>query len=335
MSGRCRRDRRPRPHADCRRRPARAASPATRSRSYDLDRAHVLLDPASRQDARAHHARSDADGTSGSPHRSASQRAAMRVPLPDISASEPSGFQITISASSRPRRRPRGSRPPPPTLASRPARASAARRAQLARPAGTRCPPRASARTHRPPLGRAVGLDGSEARDPAHPLPLVGREAAACGRPARLRLGRRQRRRPRRARGSSAPSRESRLSRARRTSSTTPASNIARVRSSIRRSSSSTRDVEADDEGRVPRVGRPTAVRRGGASGRRRRARARGRRGGGRSGARAAAAAGSRSREQRVRRLGALVVVDGGSQRSRAPARAPGERSSSASAARK
>ena len=36
--------------------------------------------------------------TSSDPVSSASQRAAMRVPLPDISATEPSGFQITISA---------------------------------------------------------------------------------------------------------------------------------------------------------------------------------------------------------------------------------------------
>ncbi len=36
--------------------------------------------------------------TSSAPLRRASQRAAMRVPLPESSAVEPSGFQITISA---------------------------------------------------------------------------------------------------------------------------------------------------------------------------------------------------------------------------------------------
>ena len=36
--------------------------------------------------------------TSDAPERAASQRAAMRVPFPDISAIEPSGFQITTSS---------------------------------------------------------------------------------------------------------------------------------------------------------------------------------------------------------------------------------------------
>ena len=39
-----------------------------------------------------------ATATSSAPLRRASHRAAMRVPLPDSSAVEPSGFQITISA---------------------------------------------------------------------------------------------------------------------------------------------------------------------------------------------------------------------------------------------
>ena len=45
--------------------------------------------------------------TSAAPVRSASQRAAMRVPFPESSAVEPSGFQITTSASSPPQRRSR------------------------------------------------------------------------------------------------------------------------------------------------------------------------------------------------------------------------------------
>src|SRR3954454_17367205 len=43
--------------------------------------------------------------TSSAPVRSASQRAAMRVPFPDISAREPSGFQIAISSQSSPVRK--------------------------------------------------------------------------------------------------------------------------------------------------------------------------------------------------------------------------------------
>ena len=42
--------------------------------------------------------------TVSAPVRSASQRAAIRVPFPDISAREPSGFQIAISSQSSPER---------------------------------------------------------------------------------------------------------------------------------------------------------------------------------------------------------------------------------------
>ena len=42
--------------------------------------------------------------TTSAPVRLASQRAAIRVPLPDISARDPSGFQIAISSQSSPDR---------------------------------------------------------------------------------------------------------------------------------------------------------------------------------------------------------------------------------------
>ena len=77
--------------------------PATSSGGETTDLTEILLDAGRRASMRA--------GTSRGPTRtddlarvvrSASQRAAMRVPLPDISAREPSGFQIAISSQSSP-----------------------------------------------------------------------------------------------------------------------------------------------------------------------------------------------------------------------------------------
>ena len=70
----------------------------------DDDLAEVLLDEAAARSMRACTSRGPTRTvTSSAPVRSASQRAAMRVPLPDISAREPSGFQIAISSQSSPR----------------------------------------------------------------------------------------------------------------------------------------------------------------------------------------------------------------------------------------
>ena len=65
----------------------------------DLDGTHLLLDLA----LAAHRRAAPREGRPRSapcrrPPRRASQRAAIRVPLPDSSATEPSGFQITTSA---------------------------------------------------------------------------------------------------------------------------------------------------------------------------------------------------------------------------------------------
>ena len=175
--------------------------------------------------------------TSSAPLRSASHRATIRVPLPDSSAVDPSGFQITISAS-RPATATTSRMPSEPPTSARtrsgvsgaPSSALSASRYSL--PAARQ---RENVIGHL--VGRTVGPHANEAGDPAHPLPLVGGELPRAG----------DERASASSRGSSPTSRrpmilravvESGRARARRTSSSTPASNIARVRRTIRRSSS-------------------------------------------------------------------------------------------------
>ena len=89
--------------ADCRPRPASARRPR-RPRRWSRAARSRPCRPASRPSCRREGCREPPVAptrttTSCSPERSASQRAAIRVPLPESSAVEPSGFQITTSAS--------------------------------------------------------------------------------------------------------------------------------------------------------------------------------------------------------------------------------------------
>ena len=86
----------------------------------DVYLSEILLDEPVVTDVREHGARADVHPYVGLPVRRASHAAAMRVPLPDISASEPSGFQIsTVTSSSVAERTSRTPSESPAALASR------------------------------------------------------------------------------------------------------------------------------------------------------------------------------------------------------------------------
>ena len=245
------------------------------------------------------------------PGRSASQRAAIRAPLPENSAFEPSGFQISdlrlrlarsIDLEHAVRIRACGVAESP-----RDRGVERPRRAQPARRPGRSFRARAISRisSAMSPGGRSAA-NGNEVRDPPHPLALVGGVSARA-----------ERRSPRapRARGSSATSRRPKIvarGRARSarasaaaTSASTPRSHICgrpRVDAARQLLPRERRARRAASDGACPspRAGRRPRE----ATSRPRPARARGRRGGGRSGGRPRPPRGRARRAARARRSG-------------------------------
>src|SRR6476646_10262508 len=126
--------------------------------------------------------------TPSAPHCPTSQRAAIRVPLPDSSAVEPSGFQITISACAPSTETTSRIPSDPPTSAR--TRSGVSGSPSSARSASRYSLPAARQRENfiRHLVRRPVGSHANEAGDPAHPLALVGGEAARPRRQLRNRL---------------------------------------------------------------------------------------------------------------------------------------------------